>query len=404
MPPARDHDRHPAVTQLLDHHVDLNSDGSVDPQALPTHGGVYLIVDHEERPVLLATGQNLRRVVVHRLNAPPPDYKKTKRANLADVARRVYWRGTHSRFETAWLHWQIARTQDPVGYRKILAFPPTWFLRVDPTAKAPRFTPLREFPHDAASILGPFATRRHAEDWVRLLEDLFDLCRYHTILEQAPHGRPCAYFDMDKCPAPCDGSISTAAYRQMIENAVTFSTGIRQPRLAALRELMESQAESLAFEKAAAVRRTIERAKATPGRPEFSLLADLSAFCWLIVQRAGPKRRSPKNTLVRPFFVRRGTIEVGRPVSLANLDEEIPRWLARCGPCSVPPPASPDEQTARCEVLWLVGKFLFQAERAPGLFRRFDRLGDADELAGAVRERFGPAGKNQSPDDPAHAD
>jgi hypothetical protein len=329
------------------------------------------------------------------LGAPPPG-EKSRRTNLSEVAARVYWRDTFSRFETAWAHWQVARVLDPKGYRKTIAFPPVWFLRVYTGARTPRFMPVRAFRADGAHTLGPLATRHDADEWLHMLEDLFDLCRYDGILEQAPHGRACAYFEMGKCPAPCDGTISIEAYQQMITEAIRFSSGDSEPRFSALREAMHAAARDQAFEKAAAIRQTAERASATVKKREYRHLADLSACCWLIIQRGGPARRAAKNLRVKPFFVRSGLLEPGDPVTLADLESAVPCWLACCGRCSVLVPSSQAEQTARCEVLWLVAKFLFQAERAPGLFYRFDQLPDAERLVREIRERFGP----QTPDEP----
>ncbi len=384
------------MTNLLDHHLELGRDGSIDTRALPAHGGVYLIADPDDRPILLASGQNLRRLVVNRLAAPPPD-RKSKRTNLAQIAGRIHWRESFSRFETALAHWQIARVLNPEGYRREVAFPAAWFLRVDPASRTPQFLPRRELPTDQDRYVGPFATRRDAETWVHLLEDLFDLCRYHQVLEQTPHGQPCAYFEMGKCPAPCDGSIPLEAYRRSVTAAAAFSAGDHQPRLAALRESMQAAAKALSFEKAASLRQTIDSATAATKRPEYQHLTDLSNCCWLICQRGGPPRRTAPNILVKPFFIRRGAVEVGEPVRLADLESSIPSWLACCGPCSPLPPRSPDEQRARCEALWLVSKFLFQQEYAPGLFYRFDRLPTADHLTQALRRRFTPPATVREP-------
>jgi excinuclease UvrABC nuclease subunit len=138
--------------------------------------------------------------------------------------------------------------------------------------------------------VGPFATRRDAEEWLHMLEDAFDLCRYHQILEQAPHGQACAYFDMGKCPAPCNGSISLEVYRQMVAEALAFSAGQRQTRLTVLQESMQAAAKALAFEKAASIRQTFERAAAFAHKPPYRHVCDIASCCWLIVQRGGPPR------------------------------------------------------------------------------------------------------------------
>ena len=376
------------MLDLFDHHLEIKPEGAIEARALPAHGGVYLVVDADERPVLLASGEDLRRVVSSRLAGPLPD-QRTKRANLAEIAARVHWKETFSRFETALVHWQAARRLYPKSYRDLILFSPAWFLRLDLNARTPAFETVCEFEADGARYFGPVVPRSKAVEWTRMLEDLFDLCRYRHILEQAPHGQACAYFDMGRCPAPCNGSLSLDEYRRMLIAAADFTAGAHQPRLEQLRQAMQAAAASLAFEKAETIRQISTRAAAMVQEPEYHHLRELSRCCWLIVQRAGPRRRSPKNLLVKPFFLRAGAIEAGSPIPLTELDATVPRWLARCGPCSVLPPASPEEQTARCEILWLVSKFLYQGEQAPGVFLPFDRLSGASEVIRHVGERCG---------------
>ncbi|MCZ6698310.1 MAG: UvrB/UvrC motif-containing protein [Planctomycetota bacterium] len=383
---------------LLDHFehcLEPGPNGLLNVRALPTHGGVYLIVDRERRPVLLAHGENLRRVVVNRLAAPAPD-QKSRRTNLSEIAGSVYWRGTFSRFETALVHWRIVRLHDPRGYRESIGFGPSWFLRVRSEEQLPRFTAVRELRDDGARYAGPFQSRRGADAWVQMLEDIFDLCRYYDILEQVPNGQPCAYYEMGKCPAPCDGSIPMSAYADMIANAWAFTVGDREPGLSRLSALMQSAAGRLEFEKAAALRQSIERAESLFKRPDNKYIGDVSTCRWLIVQRGGPARRTHEHTLIKPFVVHCGAIVEGEPISLAQADSVVPRWIEDYGEQPVPAVNTRDEQIARSELLWLVGKFLFQEDRAPGLFLRFDRLPDVDELVADIRRRFGSASLPES--------
>ncbi len=49
--------------------------------------------------------------------------------------------------------------------------------------------------------------------------DAFDLCRYPNILKQAPRGVACAYKEMGRCPAPCDGTEALELYRVRVRVA-----------------------------------------------------------------------------------------------------------------------------------------------------------------------------------------
>ncbi len=380
-----------SLAELFDRRLELPSGGTFAPTLLPAGGGVYLLADRDDRPILLAGAEDLRRAVAHRLTRPPE--RQSQRADLAEVAARVYWRETFSRFETALEHWRVARVLYPRNYRRLLSFGPVWFLRLRLDEPAPAFVAVREVRRDGAEYFGPLATRSAAEDWRAMLEDAFDLCRYRNILEQAPHGLPCAYFEMGKCPAPCGGRISLDDYRGMLAAAADFTAGDRTSRLDQLRRAMPAAAAALEFERAEALRRTIARVTAVTARPAYRHLAEVSRCGWLVIQRGGP-RRAPDRTPVKPFFVRGGSVEGGPPVLPTELETAAAGWWRRCSDApaaAAPAPPGGDEDRAWSEVLWLVGKFLLQGERAPGVFVRFDRLPSAEALAQRVRERLGRA-------------
>ena len=381
-------------SQLFTHRLHLEPSAKINPRDLPAGGGVYLISDAEDQPILLASAENLRRAVACRL-ASTEAGSASKRADLSEIARQVGWRRTFGRFETAWLHWRIAREMYPTRYRKMIGFGPTWFLRVDPKHAYPCFASARELGN--VRCLGPFAVRRHAEEWIRMLEDVFDLCRYDHILKQAPHGEPCAYADMGRCPAPCNATISMNAYREMIDHAIDFSLGNREPRLAQLKKAMHSAAAERRFEQAASIRQTLDRANATVAKPEYKHLTDLAAAGWLIIQRGGPVSRDPEKLLIKPFHVRAGGVRVGAPTPLAGIESAAVTWIGDCKRRPLDSMPRAGEIAARSEVFWLLAKFLFQEGNAPGLFYRSDRLPSPEALAADARKRFGHADSPAEP-------
>lgn len=377
------------MTGLFDHHLDILPNAPIDPAALPAHGGVYLISDNDDQPVLLASCENLRRVVTARL-APRDGDAPSKRADLAPIARHVRWRDTFSRFESTWAHWQVARVLFPKTYRKLIGIGPAWFLHIRIDDAAPRFETIKSAHYRDGRLIGPFATRRLADQWADMLVDAFDLCRHPEIMAQVPRGAACAYFEMGRCSAPCDGSSPMDDYRAAVDAAVRFSLSDRGARLTPLREQVSQASVALAFEKAASIQRTLDRVKAVANKDENRHVSDAWGDRWLILQRAGPRRRSARGNRVRPFFVRAGAVTVGEPVDLTDVSTAAADWLASCQPLPEGPSVEVDDAAARFEGLWLVAKFLFQGDKAPGLFYRAARAPSAGTLAEAVIARFGP--------------
>ncbi|MBK8268161.1 MAG: UvrB/UvrC motif-containing protein [Planctomycetes bacterium] len=390
----------PSPFALLPHCLDRSSPSSesVDRprddttksflKPIASSAGVFLLTDEANRPILLAHAQNIRRAVEHRLTPPDPD-EKTKRADLASITRRIHWVETFSPIETLWIHYRMAKALFPKTYREQIGFGAVWYIRIEPKAAFPRFTAVDRLKDDNATYIGPLAASRDAEAWIAMLEDAFDLCRYFNVLEKAPHGERCAYYDMGKCPAPCDGTISMADYHAMIESALAFTLGRSQARLDALRDQMQRAAAALEFEKAATIRRTIERAESTLGGSEYRLMTPTSRCNWLVIQVASRPSRIASKQRIRPFYVCHGVIEAGEPAAMA--DAPIDAWIEELRHRVQSPGAThAADATARGNALALVSRFLFQESKAAGLFLRADALPTSEHLGVMIQSKFTP--------------
>lgn len=392
------------IDGLLTGVIERDTVHGFDVRRLPARPGVALLADAEDAPVLLALGQNLRALVQHRLSPPSPE-ERTKRANLAEVTQRIRFRETFSRFESAWLHWCCAKALFPRGYRRMLAFGPSWMLRVDPQAAHPRFEAVQTFgaagDSATAQYLGPFATRKAADGWIAALEDLFDLCRYHDILVQTPHGEACAYFEMGKCPAPCNGTIGLDDYRGMIGTAAAFAAGDRAAGTSAAEERMQRESAALRFERAAAIHRSLREATALAARPEHAHVRDVTRAAWLVVRRAGPASRRIDRVALKAFAAGPGGVRELSTVRLPQIDDAVTTWLAEAGAgvsAAMPAPAEP---TIRTEAFWLISRHLCGPDANAGIIVRVDAPIDSAALTGRIREALAPAGRSDVASDPA---
>jgi hypothetical protein len=363
------------LAQIFEHHLDLPEPAQpLDPKTLPAGRGVCALTDAEGRLILTLSAENLRRSLTHRLQPPDQD-KRRLRADLRAIARRLWWKRTTSAFETSLTYLDVVRRLYPTRYREHLAFGPVWFARADPRETFPRWVADRFAFAPAVVDVGPFRDRPSCRRFIELLEDLFDLCRYHDILRQAPNGQACAYKEMGRCPAPCDGSVSMDRYRRSIGASIEFALGKSDIKLALLREAMVSAGKRLQFEKAAHIREQIAQARsilAADGR----LQTTPESFRYLVIQRGGGTTR------VKPFYVDRGAIRVGKPVPLKQVDSAAPDWADNMQRFWID--SADVDPVHRSEGVWLVSHFLIKGERAPGLFVHEAQLDRPDELARRV--------------------
>ncbi len=359
--------------------------------AVPSGGGVYLLTDEQDRTVLLSAAGDLRRALRTRLAEPATAEGDasagavSRRANLAAVVRKVWWQPAHSQFELYYRFWRVARQLMPRTYLEQLGFAASWFVHVDAGAAIPRFAVGKVLRGRRGVDLGPFATMGDAQRFVQLLEDGFDLCRYGHILEQAPVGQRCAYFDMGRCAAPCDGSMPMPAYQHQVARAVGFALGERESVWSDLDSRMRAAAGRQEFERAAALKQRLERLRGVEHR-SFRLAGPMERFNYLVVQR-GPGR-----VRVMPFFVVRGRIEPGEVVRLSEVPDAVEAWLSRLRADLETReqddlPSGSDALAEVSEQVWLVNHFLGRKD-PPGLFLKADEAVSATGLAEAIARRF----------------
>ena len=367
------------LESLFDHHLELPAPGTpLESRMLPPGGGVCALADERGRLILLLAAQNLRRTLGLRLN-PPDDGPRRPRADLRALARRLCWIPTFSVFENSLTYLRVARRLNPDRYRKDLAFGPVWFARLDPRQPFPRWVADRFAFLPPLIDVGPFVHRAACRRFIELLEDLFDLCRYHDVLKQAPHAQACAYKDMGRCPAPCDGTVSADRYRDAVLASIEFARGKSDTRLSHLQRAMADAARRLDFENAARFRERLARATrllADDGR----LLPTPDKFRYLVVQRAGGTSR------VKPFYVNQGNVRVGQPVKLKDIEQATPAWTDNMW--RPPDDTDPPDAACRSECLWAVSHHLIKKDKASGLFLHESQIGNAPELAGKIIGRF----------------
>jgi len=181
----------------------------------------------------------------------------------------------------------------------------------------PRILRTRSLGDRSARYFGPFANAKSVDQSLDLLQKLFpyrtckltivagDDGKGRTVPPSAlPGGRPCLLFHLKRCTAPCVGNATKEEYRATIDKSVLFLEGRYETLARATRKEMESAAETLEFERAAALRdrlvaidRTLDRQEVHAYKgDDFDVLAAATA---------------EGDSVVQLFRVRDGTI-VGR--------------------------------------------------------------------------------------------
>ncbi len=321
---------------------------------LPNTPAVLLLVDGAGAPVQLLTTQQLRRSLLARLGEPPAP--RRGRVDLGAVVRGVRWRVVACPFEARWWYWRLARALYPREYRRLVSFGPAWFLHVDWAQPIPELRVTERVWDLPGAFVGPWPSRSEAQRALEGLWDLFDLCRHPEEVRRAPRGRRCAYAEMGRCDAPCDGSAPLAAYVARCRAAWEFATRGPAAWLADAAERMRTAAAAQEFERAGQIKQQMRFAQhwQTAWEPHVRPAEALTALLVLPVTRR-------KKWLL--MLLRHGDLQAGPVVPARKFPAAAVTWL-QAAATEPPGPATPTE---RMEQTWLVAHLLFGREAASTL-------------------------------------
>jgi hypothetical protein len=262
-------------------------------RALPPTASVIAFESDDGAALLIGVTADARAFATKRLAGGGEETTKGGRADLGEVVARVSVIPVGSGFEADLVYFALVRERMPRVYRQLMA---RWALSVvglDATEGIPEPVALgleEAGPRPPEWLLGPVEAKG-AGRLIDAVVDAFDLCRYPNILRHAPRGVACAYKEMGRCPAPCDGSETLEAFRARVAAAVSSVGLSATQREAGVRAAMKEAAASARFEEAAALKRSLERLGAlnqVAGR-----VGTFATFRHVVVTAVGAGDKSP---------------------------------------------------------------------------------------------------------------
>ncbi len=354
---------------------EIEFDPSPDPsrdeqffQSIPSHAGIFLIETRKSesgapsRPYLARTA-DLRRAAERLLRSPEG---ASKRLNLRDVAAVFRYRCTGSRLEQILAMYQRAREVFPRRYRDFLRLRPPAMLKMNLRNSYPRCYVTRRIFSDGGFYVGPFASRRIAENFLSRFLELFKIRRCQIKIRRDPAFPGCIYSEMKMCLAPCFGGCSKEEYEA--EAAVTAET--LASRGASLMSKIERErelaSEATDFERAASLHKRLEKVGGVfRGLPE--IIHRVDALSAVIVQRDRREKTVALFPVVNGIFAEPFSIcfkELGQPQSVEEILREQFQQLQTAEDGSIGEAEQRDSSAQREEHLSIVARWFYSKPRA----------------------------------------
>ncbi len=140
-------------------------------------------------------------------------------------------------------------------------------VRIDLNDPFPLMQVVRQVKNDGAHYFGPYSSAAAIRETLKEIYRIFPL-RHSSIERCRKRGRPCLFYQIGQCSAPCHGKISQSDYRELVMGAVRLLEGRESEVIDNLRQRMEKASLDLRFEDAArfrdqiaAIRRSVEKQK-----------------------------------------------------------------------------------------------------------------------------------------------
>lgn len=350
--------------------TETSGGGLVDKvRALPQEPGVYLWKDAKGKVLYVGKANSLRDRV--RSYLADPDDLPPKTRVLMSRARDLDYIAVQNEVEALVLECNLIKEYRPrynIRLRDDKKYP---YVRIT-TDPFPRVFATRTVVHDGSEYFGPYSDVGAMRRTLALLQRVFPT-RPCTPESLDGIDRPCLYYDIKMCGAPCVGLQSRADYLETVEAVRLFLRGRTDELVTSLEARMQAHSDQQEYEQAARVRdqieaieRSTDRLRSPVGesveRDAVALRRDGPSACGIVLRIRGGRllasetfyfaeREESTQEIFTAFLQQYYNAIAAVPAEILTSEEpeDLPllgRWLGekRGGPVAVGPPADPERE------------------------------------------------------------
>jgi len=220
-------------------------------EKLPATPGCYIYKDEKGAVLYVGKAISLKNRVRSYFQASAKHGPRI--ARLVGKVRDIEWIVVDTELEALVLECNLIKQYRPpynVRLRDDKSYP---YVAITNEAY-PRLIFTRKVRKDGAKYFGPFTSAFAVRDTIQLLHKIFPLIPCGKSWTGAEVQKPCLYFHLGRCLAPCAGKSDKAEYGKILDKVERFLQGKEESIVADLTAEMEKAAENLDFEKAAGIR------------------------------------------------------------------------------------------------------------------------------------------------------
>lgn len=284
---------------------------------LPASPGVYLMHDVKDEIIYVGKAISLKNRV--RQYFQSSRNKTAKIQQMVSHIARFEYIITDSEMEALVLECNLIKEHRP-KYNTMLVDDKTYpYIKITVGEAYPRVMMTRQAKKDKSKYFGPYTNAQAVKDTLELLRKMYKIrtCS-KSIKEGENNDRPCLYYHMKQCDAPCNHYISKEDYQSNIKKVIDFLNGNYKETLQELTQKMNEASENMEYEEAIIYRDLIKSVRAISEKQKMTDSDKLENKDILALETSG------EDGIMQVFFVRGGKL-IGREHFHMNISEQESR-------------------------------------------------------------------------------
>ena len=276
---------------------------------LPGKPGVYIMHGEKDEIIYVGKAVSLKNRV--RQYFQSSRNKGVKIEQMVTHITRFEYIVTDSELEALVLECNLIKEHRP-KYNTMLKDDKTYpFIKVTVNEPYPRVLFSRTMKKDKAKYFGPYTSSAAVKDVIELVRKIYMVrsCS-RTLPRDCKKDRPCLYYHMKQCTAPCQGNVSEEEYKKNIAQVLHFLNGNFQETIDQLTEKMLAASEDMRFEDAAGYRDLISSIKRIGERQKITTYGEEDKDIIAVAMDESEDLRE-QDAVVQVFFMRSGRL-IGR--------------------------------------------------------------------------------------------
>ena len=276
---------------------------------LPGKPGVYIMHGEKDEIIYVGKAVSLKNRV--RQYFQSSRNKGAKIEQMVTHITRFEYIVTDSEFEALVLECNLIKEHRP-KYNTMLKDDKTYpFIKVTVNEPYPRVLFSRTMKKDKAKYFGPYTSSTAVKDVIELVRKIYMVRSCNRNLPRdCGKDRPCLYYHMKQCTAPCQGNVSEEAYKQNIGQVLHFLNGNYKETIDQLTEKMMTASEDMRFEDAAGYRDLINSIRRIGERQKITTYGEEDRDIIAVAMDESEDLRE-QDAVVQVFFMRGGRL-IGR--------------------------------------------------------------------------------------------